>query len=197
MMQKCLQASAICIVAAAILLAPSFRAMGQQRTFNSTAPGGVLRSWPIADNWQVNMIRLIDGALGCLLITGFSDQAAGEQYIWGMRMRDQSLALEILDRNERAVAGAVIEVWIDRVLFGTYRITRRLTGENGFHTILAELAQTDSQKLLYVLPVAGAIQLVTTNSTYSAPLQGVKQSWRGLQECLVEARHLGGAAGQR
>jgi hypothetical protein len=122
----------------------------------------------------------LDGALGCLLLTGYANQASGERYFWGMRLRDQSLA----------VAGASIKIVIDQVQFGSYQITRRLGPDGGFRTVSAELPSPDSQKLLGLIAVAGAIQFITTNSTYSAPLQGARQSMQSLHECMTEAGHL-------
>src|SRR5215831_2780160 len=174
-------------VAASLYL--SSPVVAQQRSLNSGATG-MLRPWPGNGEWQVALVRLLDGALGCQLITGHVNQANGERYFWGMRLRDQSLAVEIADNNEHAVAGPSIKIVIDQVHFGTYQVTRRLGPESGFQVVLAELPSSDGQKLLDLIAVASAIQLVTMNSTYTAPLQGARQSMQNLQECRTEASHL-------
>src|SRR5579872_335900 len=68
----------------------------QQRTPND-ATQGILRSWPANGAWDVGLVRLFDGAFGCLLLTSYANQTSGERYLWGIRLRDQSLAVEIID----------------------------------------------------------------------------------------------------
>jgi hypothetical protein len=174
---------------------PCVCAHAQERTPNSTSTGW-LRVWPENASWGVGLTRLLDGGLGCLLLTWHINPASGERYLWGIRLRnigphDPSLAIEIIDNNENAIASPSIKVVIDNVPVGTYNITRRLGPNNGFHTILAELPSPDNSKLLRLLGVGGTIQFVTANSTYSAPLLGARQSMQNLQECGLEAMHLG------
>jgi hypothetical protein len=198
MSAKILTGFAVCLsagtVAVALCLSP--QAIAQQRAPNAGA-AGILRAWPGNGEWQVGLVRLLDGALGCLLVTGYANQASGERYFWGMRLRDQSLAVEIIDNNERAMAASSIKIVIDQVQFGTYQVTRRLGPEGGFRTVLAELPSQDGQRLMGLIGVAGAIQFVTMNSTYSAPLQGARQSMQSLQECMTEATHLSSVSGPR
>jgi hypothetical protein len=196
MSAKMLTAFAICSLAMAIV-DPCGWAQAQQRTPNSTS-AGMLRMWPENANWLVGLTRLLDGGLGCLLITGHVNPASGERYFWGMRLRDQSsLAVEVIDNNENAIASPSIKVMIDNVSFGTYPITRKLGPNNGLHTILAELPSPDNLKLLHLLGVGGTIQFVTANSTYTAPLLGARQSMQNLQECQIEAAHLSSTSAPR
>jgi hypothetical protein len=172
-------------------------ASAQQRTPNNQTQG-ILRSWPANGGWEVALTRLLDGAFGCLLLTGHADQTSGERYFWGIRLRDQNLAVEIIDNNPQAVSGDSIQVVIDRVPVGTFPITRRLdTPGISFHTALAELPSSDKQRIVNLIGVGGTIQFLTANSTYSAPLQGAQQSMQNFQTCTLEATHLNGASAPR
>jgi hypothetical protein len=168
----------------------------QQRTPNQGA-SGILRAWPGNADWQVSLTRLADGGLGCLLLTGHKNQETNEQYFWGIRWRENSVALLIIDSNPQAIAGTSIGITIDRVPVGTYQIARRSGPPGGMQFVMAELPAPDRDRLPNLMTVGGAIQFVTSNSTYSAPLLGARQSMQGFQECRVEASHLGGASGPR
>ncbi len=158
----------VCLGAAAAI-GVSGSVSAQQRTPNGGATG-VLRTWPGNADWQVAMTRLADGALGCVLLTGHTNPASGERYLWGIRWRDNSLAATIVDSNQQAVAGSTIAVTIDQVPVGTYQITRRLGPDGGMQSVTAELPAPDKDRLASLIGVGGPIQFVTANSTYSAPL---------------------------
>jgi hypothetical protein len=155
--------------------------IAQQRTLNPGA-SGLLRTWPGFGDWQVAMLRTIDGALGCVLLTGHVNQVGGERYFWGIRWRENSLAATIFDSNHQAIAGPSIAITIDRVAVGTYQITRRAGPAGEMQNVVAELPAPDRDRLPNLMTVGGAIQFITSNSTYSAPLQ---------------AKHLGSASAPR
>jgi hypothetical protein len=194
-MSKALTRFAGCL-SAIVLAGVSGPLAAQQRTPNAGA-NGILRTWPGNADWQVAMLRLFDGGLGCVLLTGHKDPANGEQYFWGMRWRQNSLAVTIVDSGRQAIAGTSIVVKIDQLPVGTYQITRRVGPEAGTQSVTAELPAPDKERLSNLIGVGGAIQFVTANSTYSAPLFGARQSMQSLQECRIEASHLGSASAPR
>lgn len=168
-------------------------AAAQERVPNQGTQS-TLRTWPTAGVWQVALVRLIDGGLGCLFMTGHVDQKSGERYFWGVRWRSQNVAASIIDNNQQAVAGPSIQIVIDTIPVGTYQISRRVNGGNGFHNVVAELPQADTNRLLSLINVGGAMQFATSSFTYSASLQGAKQAIGNLQTCELEANHLTAAS---
>jgi hypothetical protein len=180
------------ILAAAAVAALSYSAIAQERTPNQGTPGP-LRAWPATGAWQVVLTRLIYGDLGCLLATGHSNQASGENYAWGVRRRGQSLGATITDNNAQAIAGSAIQIIIDHVPLGIFQITDRRELGNGFHVAVAELASKDGSNLINLIGVGGSMQFVTSTYTYSAPLEGAQQALRNLQTCAIEADHLNAA----
>jgi hypothetical protein len=153
----------------------------------------ILRAWPETGVWQVILVRLIDGGLGCVLATGHTNQASGERYIWGIRWRSEGLAATISDNNQQAVAGSSIKIVIDTIPIGTYEIGRRVNVGNGFQNVVAEFPQADKDRLVKLLEVGGAMQFITSNFTYSASLQGAQQGIQNLRACVLEANHLNAA----
>jgi hypothetical protein len=141
-------------------------------------------------------MRLVDGGLGCVLLTGHKNQGTNEQYLWGIQWRENSLAVTIIDSNPQAIAGTSIGITIDQVPLGTYQITRRFGPPGSMQSVTAELPATERDRLPNLMTVGGAIQFVTSNSTYSAPLLGARQSMQSFQECRIEASHLGGVPGR-
>jgi hypothetical protein len=192
---KLLIGFAVCLFAATALDVDG-SASAQQRTPNA-GTNGMLRTWPVNADWQVAMLRMFDGALGCVLLTGHVDPVRGERYFWGIRWRENTLAVTIFDSNQQAVSGPTIAITIDQVPVGTYGITRRLGPNEGMQSVTAELPAPDRDRLSKLMAVGGAIQFVTSSSTYSAPLQGARQSMSSLQECRIEATHLTGASTAR
>jgi hypothetical protein len=168
-------------------------ALAQERSPNQGAQG-ILRTWPDSGVWGVALIRLVDGPLGCWLATGHSDQSSGERYFWGVRWRAESLAATITDNNQQAIAGPSIQVVIDKVPVGTYQISRRASGGNGFQNVVADFSHTDGDRMLGLISVGGAMQFITQASTYSASLQGAQQAMINFKACAMEAAHLNSAS---
>jgi hypothetical protein len=178
-------------IAVVAFLVLHIAASAQQRLPNQGTQG-VLRSWPVTGVWQVSLVRLVDGGLGCLLMTGHADQSSGERYFWGIRLRNEkNVAASILENNERVVSGSTIRIIVDRVPVGTYQITRRVNAGAGFQAVGADLPALDGDRLLNLVGVAGEMQFITDTSTYSAPLQGASQGLQNLKACSVEASQLG------
>lgn len=169
------------------LLALCGAASAQQRTPNTQ---NILRVWPHTGVWQVVLIRLVDGALGCLLGTSHVDKTTGESYSWGIRWRYESVGAWISDSNENAVAGATLQIVIDHIPAGSYQINHRIN-KGGFHNVTAELS--DKDRLLKLINVGGTMQFVTSAFTYGAPLQGASQGLQNLNACSIEATQLGDA----
>ena len=164
-------------------------AVGQERVPNQGTQG-ILRTWPVTGVWQVILVRLVYGDLGCLLITGHADQKSGERYVWGLRWRSQNLAASITDNNQQAVAGPSIQIVIDTIPVGAYQVSHRTNVGNGFQNVVAEFPKADKDRLLGLISVGGAMQFITSSSTYSASLQGAQQGMHNLQACVLEANHL-------
>jgi len=169
-------------------------AHAQQRAPN---PGTqfILREWPMSGAWNVALIRLIDGPLGCLLATAHADQANGEKYMWGLRWRRENVAAYITDNNQQAVAGPSIEIIIDKVSIGAHQVTKRVS-KGGFYSITAEFPAAGSDRVLSLIGVGGEMQFVTNTFTYSAPLQGAEQALANLKTCTTEASRLNAAQSQ-
>jgi hypothetical protein len=167
-------------------------AVAQERIPN---PGkqGTLRTWPATGVWQVALVRLVDGGLGCLLATGHADQNSGERYFWGIRWRGESVAASITDNNQQAVAGPSIQIIIDTIPIGTYQISRRINFGNGFQGVAAEFPQSDKDRIFSLISVGGSMQFITSSSTYSASLQGAQHGIGNLRACILEANHLNAA----
>jgi hypothetical protein len=178
-------------LAVAILLALCVPGSAQQRVPNQGTPG-ILRAWPQTGAWQVALLRLFDGAFGCWLVTGFSDQGSREQYFWGIRWRSENVAATIADNNEGAISGPSIQVIVDQIPAGTYQINRRLSS-NVFHNVAADMPRVDGDRILSLINVGGVIQFKTSTFTYSAPLQGASQGLQNLKACSVEAGQFGSA----
>jgi hypothetical protein len=182
-----------------LLGAPLFVLLGmslpqaQERVPN---PGkqGVLRSWPYSGVWGVALVRLVDGPLGCWLVTGHTNPTSGETYLWGIRWRSEGVAATITDNNQQAIAGPSIRIIIDQVTIGDYQISRRVVATNGFHNIVAEFPATERGRILNLFTVGGSMQFVTNGFTYSASLQGAKQAMENLKDCSVEATNLNAGA---
>jgi hypothetical protein len=170
----------------------SMSAIAQERQPNQGTPSP-LRVWPDSGAWGVVLQRLDDGALGCLLLTGYSNPTSGERYFWGIRWRPDGLSVAIVDTNEQAVTGPSIRVFVDRLPLGVYQVNRT-KAQSGFHSVAAELPTSDTSKLMGLMGVGGSIQFATTAFTYSAPLQGVQQAMAYFRDCRLEAAHLNEAA---
>jgi hypothetical protein len=149
----------------------------------------IIRTWPGTGAWQVALLRLVDGPLGCILATGRADAKTGESYSWGIRWRRENVAASISDNNPQAVAGPTIQIFVDKVAIGTYQVSKR-TSSGPFSAIAAELPAAESDRLLSLIGVGGEMQYVINNFTYSAPLQGAQQGLVELKACTVEATHL-------
>jgi len=165
----------------------------QQRSPNQGTQG-LLRAWPQTGVWQVALFRLFDGALGCGLLTGLSDQGSRESYSWGIRWRGESIAATIADTNENAISGPSIQVIVDQIPAGTYQISRRINASN-FHNVVADFPRFDADRIVSLINVGGAMQFVTNTFTYSAPLLGAPQGLQNLKTCSIEASQLGSAQG--
>ena len=153
-----------------------------------------LRTWPATGIWEVALVRLVDGGLGCLFVTGHVDQKSGERYFWGVRWRSENLAASIIDNNQQAVAGPSIQIIIDTIPVGTYQIGRRVSGGNGFQSVSAEFPTADNDKILGLMSVGGSMQFITASFTYSASLKGAQQGMGNLRACVLEASHLNAAS---
>lgn len=150
----------------------------------------LLRAWPDSGIWGVGLFRLVDGALGCLLVTGHINPKLGEQYYWGIRWRRESVGATLTDNNQRATAGLSIQIVIDGIPTGTYPITKRTSGNSGAQNVVAEFPAGEKDRVLNLIDVGGSMQFVTNNFTYSASLQGARRAMTYFRACIVEASHL-------
>jgi hypothetical protein len=169
---------------------------GAQERAPNPGTQGVLRSWPTSGVWNVALIRLFDGPLGCILATGHADTNTGEQYAWGIRWRHEGLGASISDNNRQAVDGPSIQIIIDNIPIGTYQMSRKLD-HGRFVNAVADLPSAESDRILSLITVGGSMQYVTSNFTYSASLQGAKHALEHFKECITEATHLKSSAADR
>lgn len=175
-------------LAATLCLSTTSTVAAQERSFNPNAQS-ILRTWPAVGDWQVGLVRLVDGGFGCLLFTGKIDQLSGERYFWGLRWRAEGVAAIIVDNNQQAVDGSSIQINIDLIPIGKYEITRRNTA-NGFQAIAANIPDAEKDRFLGLISVGGTMQFVTQSSTYTAPLKGAQAAASNLKACTTEATHL-------
>jgi hypothetical protein len=183
-----------CIFIAATLgiLASASPLAAQERAPN-TGTEGILRAWPVSGAWNVILVRLADAPLGCLLATGHA--GIGEQYHWGLRWRRENIGAVITANNAQAVAGPSIQIIVDNVTVGTYQISSRVSS-NGFQSVIAEFAPSESDRVLSLISGGGELQFVTSIFTYSAPLEGAQQALAYFKECAIEASHLNSTKAQ-
>ena len=148
------------------------------------------RAWPVSGPWGVVLLRLNDGPLGCLLTTGRN--ANGEQYIWGLRWRRENVGVYITDSNQEAIAGPTIQVFVDKLPFGSYPVNKRVA-QDGFYNVTAELPPAESDRVLNAINVGEEMHFVTSSFYYSEKLEGAPQALMNLKACSVEASRLNAA----
>ena len=171
-----------------IAVSCSVIALAQDRP-QSPAAQNLLKTWAASGAWQVDLVRLVDGSLGCRLVTIHDDKKTGDLYLWGIRWRKEGLGATITDTKTEAIAGPSIQILIDGASIGTYQVGRRAEGAAGSN-VVADLPPSDNDKLFSLMGKGGTMQFVTSASTYSASLEGAQQALSDFRACTAEAGRL-------
>ncbi len=158
----------------------------QTRTMNSNSPG-LLRSWPVFDEWQVFLVRTIDNRLACLILTGRKSDSG--QYLFGFENDTQNFYIFLGDQDPDTVSGNSMRVFIDNTLIGTYQIDKRHSVAT-ISSIRAIVPSSQAARLLGLLKVGENVQFVTDAATYSASLDGMTDALADVQNCLAESQAL-------
>ncbi len=176
------------LLAGIIVVSCSAIALAQDRPQSPPAQN-LLKTWAASGAWQVDLVRLVDGSLGCRLVTIHDGKKTGDLYLWGIRWRKEGLGATITDTKAEAIAGPSIQILIDGASIGTYQVDRRADGAAGSN-VVADLPPSDNDKLFSLLGKGGKMQFVTNASTYSASLDGAQEALSNFRACTVEAGRL-------